>query len=171
MKKEWLDAGIDLLREEGEAALTIDRLCKKLGKTKGSFYHHFADADAFADALLAEWRASLTTRIIVAVEQKQNRQRALAEEARRIDQRLELAIRAWGLRDKRARKAIEEVDQRRIEYMEELWSERTTRARAKVLARVEYAAFVGALQIYPDVSSKEARQVERALGEALKAIR
>ena len=45
-REGWIAAGIALLREGGEDELTIDRLAKRLRRTKGSFYHHFADIDA-----------------------------------------------------------------------------------------------------------------------------
>ncbi|MEV0081899.1 TetR/AcrR family transcriptional regulator [Saccharopolyspora sp. NPDC050642] len=40
-KQDWLDAGLEILADQGVPALTIDRLATKLGLTKGSFYHHF----------------------------------------------------------------------------------------------------------------------------------
>jgi AcrR family transcriptional regulator len=38
---DWIQAGYALLAEEGIQALKIDRLCDRLGVTKGSFYWHF----------------------------------------------------------------------------------------------------------------------------------
>src|SRR5262249_22518915 len=52
---EWVDAGIELLADEGLAAVKIDRLCKQLGVTKGSFYWHFSDLAAFLAALAERW--------------------------------------------------------------------------------------------------------------------
>jgi AcrR family transcriptional regulator len=52
---EWVDAGIELLADEGLAAVKIDRLCKQLGVTKGSFYWHFSDLAAFLAALADRW--------------------------------------------------------------------------------------------------------------------
>ena len=40
-RREWLDAGLELLADEGAPAVTIERLTGKLGVTKGSYYHHF----------------------------------------------------------------------------------------------------------------------------------
>ena len=52
---EWVDAGIELLADEGLAAVKIDRLCKQLGVTKGSFYWHFADLEALKTAVAKRW--------------------------------------------------------------------------------------------------------------------
>jgi hypothetical protein len=38
---DWIQAGYALLAEEGIQAIKIDRLCDRLGVTKGSFYWHF----------------------------------------------------------------------------------------------------------------------------------
>ncbi|MFD1730239.1 TetR/AcrR family transcriptional regulator [Deinococcus malanensis] len=40
---DWLDAGFALLREEGEHALNLERLCGQMSLTRGSFYHHFGE--------------------------------------------------------------------------------------------------------------------------------
>jgi Bacterial regulatory proteins, tetR family len=37
---DWIQAGFAILAEEGIKALKIDRLCRRLGVTKGSFYWH-----------------------------------------------------------------------------------------------------------------------------------
>ena len=40
---DWIQAGFALLADGGPNALRIDRLCERLGVTKGSFYWHFTD--------------------------------------------------------------------------------------------------------------------------------
>ncbi|MEV0105289.1 helix-turn-helix domain-containing protein [Nocardia sp. NPDC050799] len=40
---DWLQAGYTVLAEEGFRALELDEICRRLGVTKGSFYHHFSD--------------------------------------------------------------------------------------------------------------------------------
>jgi AcrR family transcriptional regulator len=52
---DWVDAGVELLGDEGLGAVKIDRLCKQLGVTKGSFYWHFADLAAFLAAVADRW--------------------------------------------------------------------------------------------------------------------
>lgn len=63
-RRRFLDAAVQLIRERGYEAATIDDLCRAAGLTKGSFFHHFkskedlalAAADHFAngaDALFA----------------------------------------------------------------------------------------------------------------------
>jgi AcrR family transcriptional regulator len=52
---DWLAAGYAILAEEGIKALKIDRLCSRLGVTKGSFYWHFTDMPGYRRALVEAW--------------------------------------------------------------------------------------------------------------------
>lgn len=52
---DWIELGFTLLAEEGLAGIKIDRLCARMGVTKGSFYWHFTDLQAYLDALAERW--------------------------------------------------------------------------------------------------------------------
>jgi AcrR family transcriptional regulator len=52
---DWIHQGYEIVAEEGLAALKVDRLCDRLGVTKGSFYWHFDDLPAYRAALVAQW--------------------------------------------------------------------------------------------------------------------
>ena len=52
---DWIQAGFALLAEGGPNALRVDRLCDRLGVTKGSFYWHFTDLAAYRTALIEAW--------------------------------------------------------------------------------------------------------------------
>jgi len=52
---DWVKAGFAILAEEGIKALKIDRLCRRLEVTKGSFYWHFTDIGAYRAALVQAW--------------------------------------------------------------------------------------------------------------------
>jgi AcrR family transcriptional regulator len=151
---DWIEAGLSLLREHGEQSLTIDRLCNTLGVTKGSFYHHFGNLSGYQHALLESWEQQLTSRPIeVAWQEPDPARRAvlLSQTVRELDHRLELAVRAWGLRDQAVRAFVRRVDQRRLEALEEI-HRALGHTREDVLARIEYAAFIGAqqLELMPD---------------------
>ena len=45
---DWIQAGYAILAEEGIKALKVDRLCERLGVTKGSFYWHFEGMPRYA---------------------------------------------------------------------------------------------------------------------------
>jgi AcrR family transcriptional regulator len=52
---DWIQAGFAILAEEGIQALKIDRLCRRLGVTKGSFYWHFTDIARYRADLVQAW--------------------------------------------------------------------------------------------------------------------
>src|SRR3954453_10903864 len=52
---DWVQAGFAMLAEEGIKALKIDRLCDRLGVTKGSFYWHFQGMPSYRAALIEAW--------------------------------------------------------------------------------------------------------------------
>ncbi len=54
-----LDAAIDVVRQKGLTATSVDDLCSAAGVTKGAFFHHFESKEALAVAAVEHW--SLTT--------------------------------------------------------------------------------------------------------------
>jgi len=52
---DWIQAGFAILAAEGIKALKIDRLCRHLAVTKGSFYWHFTDIAAYRAAPVQAW--------------------------------------------------------------------------------------------------------------------
>ncbi len=145
-REDWVERGFAVLREGGEAALKIERLCTELGRTKGAFYHHFVDVEDYTDALLSAWEDTNTSAPIVRAEAAKDlhqKRVALGEAVRMLDMRLDLAMRAWGLRDPRARAFVMRVDETRIAYLAVL---------------------------YPDLSAPAAREMERTLHRALQKL-
>ncbi len=52
------------IAENGTANVSIERLARELGATKGSFYWHFKDRGALVAAALERWEIEYTDRII-----------------------------------------------------------------------------------------------------------
>ncbi len=173
-REDWLEQGFVVLREGGEAALTIDRLCKDLGRTKGAFYHHFADVTVYTDALLAAWEernSSLSSPVSIGRSEEVSRARRNgAEGGRALDVPLDRSFRAWGLRDARARQFVSRIDDRRIACLAGNYPPAIPLAVRRKLARLEYAVFVGVQQLYPELSGAAARDLERTLQIALTAV-
>jgi AcrR family transcriptional regulator len=48
----WITQGYEIFATSGHSGLKIEPLAKKVGKSKSSFYHHFADLDLFTDLLV-----------------------------------------------------------------------------------------------------------------------
>jgi AcrR family transcriptional regulator len=52
-----LDAGVAVAESEGLAGLSVNRVVREAGVAKGTFYVHFADREAFVDALHERFHA------------------------------------------------------------------------------------------------------------------
>src|SRR5438552_14192419 len=101
-REDWLDAGLQVLAQEGPEALAAERLAARLGVTRGSFYHHFKSRDAYSRALLERWAERHTGDIIDATEHESTRGTKfdrLLENVIRLPHDLATAIRAWAQRD------------------------------------------------------------------------
>jgi len=145
--KDWLDQGLKTLARRGYTALKAEPLAKTLGVSRGSFYWHFTDVEAFHAAVLKHWREVAAEQIIAGVEASAGNDNPLRVLLRRVfGERLALenAVRSWALVDAGARAAVQAIDRRRLGYVEGLLrasglSTEMVRARAQVL----YWAFLG----------------------------
>jgi AcrR family transcriptional regulator len=153
-RTEWLDEGLAVLSRQGDQGLTLDRLCRQLHRTKGSFYHHFEDIAAYHQALLEHWRAGHTRALIEATRPLPTaaaRHAALDQLAISLDPRVELAMRAWSQTDARAARLVAAVDKERIGYLTELHNQAGfSPSVAEELAIIEYTTFIGWLSTFPD---------------------
>lgn len=52
---DWVAAALELIAERGLPATSVEALARRLGVTKGSFYHHFPNRAALIAAALEEW--------------------------------------------------------------------------------------------------------------------
>ncbi len=149
----WLAAAWTALAREGVDGVRVERLAVRLGVTKGSFYWHFADRRALLDALLDDWERRATTAVIARVDgaaaDPRERLHVLLRSTAAVPgaPHVEQSIRAFGLRDKAARRRLERVDARREAYVASLLEAAGVppdaaahRARALYLALIgEYA--------------------------------
>ena len=167
--RNWCDAGLRLLRDDGIGAVTIDQLCAAMQKTKGSFYHHFRDIDSYMAALLLRWEESQTEEPIQAAGEEPDplrRAARLVSAVLGLDHPLDAAVRAWALRNPQARAAIDRVDNRRISYLARLYRMGGYR-QPRMLAELEYMAFVGGQQLGIFATPIRAARLGRALRKAL----
>lgn len=52
IEQPWILSGYTLFAKEGPKGLTVEGLARRVGKSKSSFYHHFADLEIFTELLL-----------------------------------------------------------------------------------------------------------------------
>jgi AcrR family transcriptional regulator len=166
--RAWLAEGLALLAEQGAPAVTLDRLCERMGMSKGAFYHHFGSMPKFRTRLLGHFEAEYTHGIIDAVEGADGRSaperlnRLLADAITGTTPELEIAMRAWAKQDPEAAAAQERVDATRLGYVRGL-CEQTGHAGPDQTATVLYLVLIGGAHLVPPLPPEE----KRALGEML----
>jgi len=117
-KDDWLELGARLLASEGAAALTLERLTAAAGRTRGSFYHHFADRDAFLMALMDRWRNEVLVVDGRRYEEAQTPaevKKLMREQYLRMDHAFERAARRFAANEPIVRAAVDEIDRARME--------------------------------------------------------
>jgi len=79
---DWTRVALLAIAEKGAKNVSVERLARELGTTKGSFYWHFKDRTALIDAALERWERDFTDRVIEqlsTIEDPRQRFRALLE--------------------------------------------------------------------------------------------
>lgn len=114
--EDWTERALALVMDEGVGAIKINRLCRDLGVTKGSFYWHFADLDALLAAIAERWATETRTILssLVELEGLPPLERIRAMALRLIDDRswsVERALRDWARDDAVVAAVIVESDQ------------------------------------------------------------
>jgi AcrR family transcriptional regulator len=164
---DWIEAALEIMAADGIGGVKIQRLCDQLGVTKGSFYWHFKDLDAFLDAIADQWRhgeGTFRSRLDTALrsDPKSGLSEAVSTFLDRRLGRLERAMRDWSRTDDRARAAIKSADKRTFDALvsgfETLGFDRED---ADVRAKILFYAGVGFGDVGPiGDRSEPARQLE-----------
>lgn len=124
--KDWILGAMRALAEGGVDAVSVERIAKQLGASKGSFYWHFADRPALLAAVFDLWEQEGTADLIErakAVADPVEGLRGLARdtldaETNGIDvARTEAAIRAWASRDPIIGKRFAKVEDDRTAFL------------------------------------------------------
>ena len=112
-----------LLGDEGRSGLKLAPLCREVGVTSGSFYHHFGSWAGFVEAMLAHWEAEQTQRLIAlsfVPDDPWERIEVMKTVAVTVPHEAEAAIRAWGRSDPAVGRAQRRVDSARIAGLHEV---------------------------------------------------
>jgi AcrR family transcriptional regulator len=170
--KDWLDAGLKALATSGFTALKAEPLSKTLNVSRGSFYWHFADLNAFHAAMLAHWREVAAERIIAGLESTPAGESPIRLLLRRSFSgrlSLEKAVRSWATSDAQARAAVQAIDRRRLDYVSMLLRHAGLPAEiAQSRAQILYWAFIGyALSDKPLPKTRQEAVLDELMGMAL----
>lgn len=124
-RDDWVAAGLTHLGEVGVDKVRVDRIAVSLGVTKGSFYWHFADRGELLAAMVDRWESRYTDELISQVDGSGSDAKERGHRLWRLTAgdpviRAELAIRDWARRDDSIASRVQQVDDRRLRYVESL---------------------------------------------------
>lgn len=121
-RDDWLQRGLEVLRERGIAAVKIDSLAKSLGVAKTGFYWHFENRDALLESMLEYWEREYTSVISSnpMIAELAPKERLLAISETIAEHRLaefDHQISAWARNDPRALDLLEHTYALRMDFV------------------------------------------------------
>jgi len=148
----WEQAALDVIAEQGVAAVAVEPLARRLGVTKGSFYWHFGTRDELLEATLRRWEQADAGALIAQVDRIADPRERLLELFRRTSREMRSHVIYSGLLKAldhpAVRPVMQRVSQRRIQYLALAYRALgLSRRDATHRARLAYAAYVGFLQL------------------------
>lgn len=170
-RQDWIAHGLETLAAKGGHALKVLPMTEALGVSRGSFYWHFENLEAFHAAVLAAWAEQsegLGARLAEAKDPLAGLEH-LVRIASEDDLCLERAVRAWAASEAWVDEQVAAVDRRRLSVLAGLFcalglTKRTAHVRAAFL----YAASLGQLAVARsllDLRAYELRALVRMLGQ------
>jgi AcrR family transcriptional regulator len=149
---DWELATLDLIAEQGVAAVAVEPLARRLGVTKGSFYWHFATRDALLQAALARWEQADVEGMLRQIDRVADPRERLVQLFRRTSGELKTHVIYSALLKALDHPAVQPVmqrlSQRRLNYLSVAYRALgMPRREAMHRARLAYTAYVGFLQL------------------------
>lgn len=148
--EDWCRAALIAFGEEGEGGFAVERLARRLGVTKGSFYWHFDSRTELVQRALAMWRDVGTREVIAALAAEPDaaaRLRALFALSLRDagEARAEAALQAAAGRGHPViGPVVAQVNAERVDYLRTLYA---SLGQSGAWADAAYAAYLGACQL------------------------
>ncbi|WP_320669681.1 TetR/AcrR family transcriptional regulator [Patulibacter defluvii] len=147
----WIEAALDTIEAVGVAGLAVEPVARRLGVSKGGFYHHFADRRALLRAALERWEQ----RFVV---DQSARFDAVADPRERLQGLLRLAVVELQPTvitklmaaddDPDVAAVLERATARRLALLERAFADLgLAPARARSRARLAYSAYLGMAQL------------------------
>jgi AcrR family transcriptional regulator len=149
---DWERAALDVIAEQGVAAVAVEPLARRLGVTKGSFYWHFGTRDALLEAALRRWERLDTEGLLAQVDRIADPRERLMQLFQRTSTELKThviyAALLRALDHDAVKPVMQRLSQRRIGYLAVAYRALGMGRRESMdRARLAYAAYVGFLQL------------------------
>ena len=150
--EDWAQAALDLIAEEGVAAVAVEPLARRLKVTKGSFYWHFPSREALLKAALERWESVEQENVfgtLEAVSDPRERLRSLFQVvAHEVKSHVIYAELLKAMDHPVVQPVMQRVSGRRLDYLTASFRQAgMARVEAQQRARLTYAAYLGFLQL------------------------
>lgn len=150
--EDWAQAALDLIAEEGVAAVAVEPLARRLKVTKGSFYWHFPSREALLKAALERWELVEQENVfgtLEAVSDPRERLRSLFQlVAHEVKSHVIYAELLKAMDHPVVQPVMQRVSERRLDYLTASFRQAgMARVEAQQRARLTYAAYLGFLQL------------------------
>jgi AcrR family transcriptional regulator len=172
-REDWTRAALAAMADGGVDAVAVDRLAKRLGASRGSFYWHFADRADVVNAALELWATEHTTALLPALEaitDPVERLRALLREVyeRPVDA-VELTLSGAG-DDPVVAPVFARVTRQRIDVLRRIFTDLGLPAEAAAdRAWLTYAFYLGHHQLgkNPDIAALRPSRLDHVVAMLL----
>ncbi|WP_102144673.1 TetR/AcrR family transcriptional regulator [Mycobacterium hubeiense] len=172
---DWIEEGFAIIAEEGLKSLKIDRLCDRLGVTKGSFYWHFDDMQSYRARLVRAWehlRDSEHSQFdeLGDVPPQERLSQMMSALVSAHHWTMERAMREWARTDDTVAASMRAADRRLLQVVRQAFLDHGfSPDEAELRANATFAAGVGFIHLSgPTPSPREAAQRERFIDLMLK---
>ncbi|MDQ3770804.1 MAG: TetR/AcrR family transcriptional regulator [Actinomycetota bacterium] len=147
-RKDWIDAALQALADDGPSGVAVERLAARQGTTKGSFYWHFKDREELVTEALVTWEREETDALIEEMKEISDPVERLRtgmvmateyEEEERPDVRL-----LPSASDPVVGEVVKRVQRKRLDFLAETFRDADfTPAESRLRARLAYSLFLG----------------------------
>lgn len=149
-RDDWTAAALAAIAEKGIAHVSVERLARELGTTKGSFYWHFKDRPALIAAALERWEQDYTDQIIVqlsTVDDPRERFRQLLESSFRAHPGVLVDANLLAdADDPVVGEALKRVARKRLAFVDQIFAQLDTPGGSD-RALLAFSAYIGLAQL------------------------
>lgn len=148
-RETWLTAALEQLRSEGPGGLAVDKIARRLGVTRGSFYHHFENLEDLIEQLPTHWMhryAPTPFEVMIQWEPTVEKwvHRLVCDYIPNMGRmRYDSAMRAWAADNEAAENAVFQVDAARHDMLIKFFRHGGCADCAEDAATLAYSMIVG----------------------------
>ncbi|KAF1694296.1 TetR/AcrR family transcriptional regulator [Pseudoxanthomonas koreensis] len=171
----WAQVALDVIAEQGVAAVAVEPLARRLGVTKGSFYWHFPSRDALLQAALERWEEVEQEQVFGSLEEVPDPRERLRQLFQLVGHETKphaiYSELLKALDHPAVGPVIQRVSQRRLEYLTASFRQAGLgRNESQNRARLTYAAYVGFLQLRPQQPKMTHEEFDEYLGHVINTL-